>query len=165
MDSEYFPAPFGQFAGEVRREWIDSNGHMNLAYYIVLFDEGSELFFEALGYGPAYRTAHNHGPYAVETHTLYQRELLAGARVRVTSQLLAADAKRLHVAYEMFCAEDSARAACQEVLYLNVDLAARRVTPFAPGLQERIGAAMTAHLQLPRPAWVGRHVGMAPSKE
>jgi acyl-CoA thioester hydrolase len=160
VDAGRFLAPFAEYEGTVRPEWVDYNGHMNLAYYVVLFDEAVELLFAAIGYGAGYRATTNHGPFALETHTLYEREVLAGERVRVSSQLVAIDTKRIHVAHEMTRVADGVRAACQEVMYLNVDLARRKSARFATDLDARLAAAAEAHATLPRPDWVGRRVAM-----
>jgi acyl-CoA thioester hydrolase len=156
-----FPAPFGRYRGEVRPEWIDHNGHMNLAYYTVLFDYATDQLFDLLDLGLAYRRRTDLGTFVIETHNRYERELLAGDKVRVTIQVLFADDKRLHLAHEMYRLDDGERAATQELLFLHVDLRERRVTPFPAELRARVHAAVAAHASLPRPAWVGRHVGMA----
>src|SRR5580692_1934404 len=155
-----FPAPFDRYRGEVLPEWIDINGHMNLAYYTVLFDYATDLMFDVLDLGRRYRIATDHGTFVTETHNRYERELLAGDKVRVTIQILVADDKRLHLAHEMFRLDNGERAATQELLFLHVDLNKRRVTPFPPELYARVHAAAAAHACLPRPDWVGRHVGM-----
>ena len=60
-----FPAPFDRFEGMVRPEWIDANGHMNLAYYVVLFDSATDAIFEPLGHrlelSPRHRQRHLRG--------------------------------------------------------------------------------------------------------
>lgn len=138
----------------VRPEWIDSNGHLNLAYYILLFDEATDALWQSLGLGDAIR-ATGSGTFAVETHTLYRAELMEREAVRVHSVVLAADGKRLHVAHEMRRERDGVISAQQELLYLCVDLATRRVTTWpgemATRLADRVGAA---------PDWVGRRVAM-----
>jgi acyl-CoA thioester hydrolase len=153
------PAPFDRYRGEVLPEWIDANGHMNLAYYIVLFDYATDALFGAIDIGYAYKDRTGHGTFAVETHNLYERELLEGDAVRITTQILHADTKRLHLAHEMFAA-DGARAATQELLYLHVDLGRRRVAPFPADAQQRVDAAAAAHAHLPLPDWVGRRIAM-----
>ena len=156
-----FPAPFDRYQGEVLREWIDANDHMNLAYYTVLFDYATDALFEAIGIGREYKDTTNHGTFAVETHNLYERELLLGDRVRVATQILGMDGKRLHLGHEMFMIGGTGqRAATQELMYLHVDLAARRVVPFPDDLRERIAAAASAHAHLRRPDWVGRWIAM-----
>ncbi len=154
-----FPAPFAAFEGAVRPEWIDSNDHMNLAYYVVLFDQGTDAIYEAMGLGQAYR-ATEHGTFAAETHTIYASELLLGDRVRVTSQIIDLDEKRLHLAHEMHRVADGALAAAQELLLLHVDLRVRRVVPWLAQVYSRMQVAAAAHRELTRPDWVGRRVGL-----
>jgi acyl-CoA thioester hydrolase len=154
------PAPYERFEGEVRAEWIDYNGHMNLAYYTVLFDYATDLLFDELGLGLDYRRATQHGTFVAETHNLYERELLVGWRVRIATQIVAADSKRLHLAHAMFALDGGYRAATQELMFLHVDLAARRVSPFPEELRRRIAEAAAAHAVLPRPDWVGRRIAM-----
>jgi acyl-CoA thioester hydrolase len=155
-----FPAPYDHFRGEVLPEWIDYNGHMNLAYYMVLFDGATDLLFDALDLGLDYRRTRQLGTFVAETHNLYERELLVGAAVRVTTQVLAVDDKRLHLGHEMFGLDGGQRCATQELMFLHVDLAARRVSPFPQDLARRIGIAAEAHAALPQPAWVGRRIAM-----
>ena len=154
------PAPLERYEGEVLPEWIDYNGHMNLAYYTVLFDQATDLLFDELGLGLDYRRDTLLGTFVAETHNLYERELLVGARVRIATRILEADDKRLHLGHEMFAISGGYRTATQELLFLHVDLAARRVTSFPAELRQRIAAWAAAHAALPRPDWVGRHVAM-----
>jgi acyl-CoA thioester hydrolase len=154
------PAPFDRYQGEVLPEWIDLNGHMNLAYYTVLFDYASDLLFDAIGIGRDYKDRTGHGTFVAETHNLYEQELLVGERVRVVSQILGADDKRLHVSHQMFRLADGRRAATQELMFLAIDLGRRRVAPFLPEVREQVRAAAAAHAGLARPDWVGRRVRM-----
>jgi acyl-CoA thioester hydrolase len=155
-----FPTPFDRYEGEVLPEWIDANGHMNLAYYIVLFDYATDALFDAIGIGRRYKDATNHGTFVVETHNLYERELLVGEQARIATQILGADSKRLHLAHEMFSLATGERAATQELMYLHIDLAARRVVPWLPEARERVDGAATAHAELARPHWAGRRIAM-----
>lgn len=154
------PAPFNRYVGEVLAEWIDMNGHMNLAYYTVLFDYATDLLFETIGIGREYKRITNHGTFVVETHNLYERELLVGERVRVSTQIVGADDKRLHLAHEMFRLADGERSATQELMFLSIDLGGRRVVPFLGEARQRISAAAAAHAQLPKPHWVGRRIAL-----
>ena len=159
-----FPAPFDRYRGEVLPEWIDANDHVNLAYYTVLFDYATDALFDAIGIGRQYKDSTNHGTFAAETHNLYERELLLGDRVRIATQILGMDAKRLHLAHEMFpIGRNKQRAATQELMYLHVDLSVRRVVPFPDAVRERVAAAAFAHAHLPRPAWTGRRIAMPES--
>ena len=88
------PMEMPQLEGLVLPEWIDANGHLNLAYYVVLFDQATDLLYDALGIGQAYREATGNSTFTAETHTLYEREVRVGERVRVVPYLLGADTKR-----------------------------------------------------------------------
>ncbi len=154
-----FPAPFARYAGEVLPAWIDSNDHMNLAYYVVLFDHGTDAIYAALGMGADYKQRYRAGTFAVETHTLYRAELRVGARVAVESLVVGADAKRLHLAHTMLGA-DGNPAAMQEILFLHVDLETRRVSPWPADILANLLAARDAHARLPRPDWLGRHIAI-----
>lgn len=159
-----FPAPYDRFRGEVLPAWIDHNGHMNLAYYTVLFDGATDLLFDELGLGLDYRRDTRLGTFVAETHNLYERELLVGARVRVATQILASDDKRLHLGHEMFALDGGHRCATQELMFLHVDLVTRRVVPFPPDMRERVAEATAAHASLPRPDWTARRVAMPQHK-
>src|ERR1700716_926082 len=149
------PAPYQRFEGEVLPEWIDWNGHLNLAYYVVLFDRATDLLFDELGLGLDYRRNEEKGTFVVETHNLYERELLVGERVRVATQILGNDSKRLHLAHEMFSLTSRQRTATQELMYLHTAPPARRVVPWLAEAHERVAAAAATHARLRRPDWTG----------
>src|SRR5205085_9600275 len=119
-------------------EWIDYNGHMNLAYYTVLFDQATDLLFDELGLGLDYRRERQSGTFVAETHNRYERELLVGARVRIATRILGTDDKRLYLGHEMFALDGGDRCATQELMFLHVDLRARRVSPFPAELRRLI---------------------------
>lgn len=154
-------APFDRYRGKVKPEWIDMNGHMNLAYYSVLFDYATDMLFDAIGIGADYKRTTNHGTFVVETHNIFERELLVGEKVRVLSQILGADAKRLHLAHEMFRRADQRRSAMQELMFLSIDLTRRRVVPFPVDTRMRVAAAAAAHAHLPAPDWAGRRIALS----
>jgi acyl-CoA thioester hydrolase len=152
------PAPFAAHQAEVRPEWIDRNGHLNLAYYIVIFDQATDTLFDALGIGSRFSDVTGSSLFVVETHTTYEQELKLGEHVSVNAIVLGADSKRLHFAHEMFRA-DGHRAASHELLALHVDMATRRSAPFPAEASARLSAAVAAHATLARPTIVGRKVG------
>lgn len=73
---------------DIEEEWIDYNGHLNMAYYTVLFDRASDEVSERLGMGPAYAKARRLTSYTAEIHICYVRELHLSDRVTATWQLL-----------------------------------------------------------------------------
>ena len=146
--------------GVVLPEWIDANGHMNLAYYVVLFDQATDLLYDVLGVGQAYRDTTGNSTFTAETHTLYEREVRLGERVRVVPHLLGVDPKRLHYFHEMFHAETGHRIAAQELIALHIDMSVRRVAPFPPELLEKIGGLVREQAGKPLPSGVGRRISM-----
>jgi acyl-CoA thioester hydrolase len=146
----------------IRAEWIDANGHMNLAYYIVIFDHALDIAFEALDIGQDYRRRTNHSTFAAETHTLYEREVTEGETVRVVTRVLAADAKRLHIFQEMHHAKDGQRVAAHEQMCLHIDMGARRVVPWPEDRRLVLEEAAREQARLPPPKGVGRHIAMPP---
>ena len=59
----------------IEPQWIDYNGHLNVAYYNVLFDRAVDEVYELIGLGPAYLERHKHSTMVVEAHVRYLREL------------------------------------------------------------------------------------------
>jgi acyl-CoA thioester hydrolase len=156
------PAPFLAHKASVLPEWIDRNGHLNLAYYIVIFDQATDALFDALGIGSRFTDVTGTSLFVVETHTTYERELMLGESVTVNALVLGADAKRLHFTHEMFRA-DGSRAASHELLAVHVDMKTRRSAPFGTEAASRLSAAVASHAKLPRPTIVGRKVGEKPA--
>ena len=145
----------------VQAEWIDANGHMNLAYYVLAFDHATDAVFDRLGIGNAYRRDTGHAIFVLETHVTYERELRQGDPMRFTSQLVDLDEKKLHLFHAMYHAEAGFLAATNEILGLHVDLAARRSRPFAEPALSRLKALAAHHRRLPRPEQVGRSISLA----
>jgi acyl-CoA thioester hydrolase len=144
----------------VRPDWIDANGHMNLAYYVMVFDRATDVAFDALDIGAAYRKHTGNSSFVVETHTLYDQEVLEGELLRVTTRLLGVDAKRLHLFHEMFRSGPQARVAAQEIMCLHIDMATRRTAPFPSDRLDALKAVTRAHAALPPPQGVGRRIAM-----
>src|SRR5271169_5537701 len=99
------PTPFVSSVMRVEPGWIDYNGHLNMAYYNVLFDRAVDEVYELLGLGLDYLKAQAHSPFTAEVHVRYLRELNANDPVRVTFQLLDFDAKRLHYFEQLYHAD------------------------------------------------------------
>ncbi len=149
-------APFVSTPMHVEPDWIDYNGHMNVAYYVVLFDRCLDQFFDILGIGPDYVKRYNSSSFTVEAHITYQRELLVGAPVKATLQILDYDEKRVHTYLELFHAEEGFLSATWEQMTLHVDMAAKRASVFPQDILEKIDQMYQAHKTLPQNSNVGR---------
>lgn len=152
-------APFRSSIMTVKPEWIDYNGHLNMAYYNVLFDQGADEIYEDLGFGPDYHAATGNTTYVAEFHVAYLRELHVNDPVRVTFQLVDYDAKRFH-SYQEIWHEDGWLAATGEALTLHVDQSGPRVAPMPRDVLDKVTAVAAAHASLPRPDRVGASIGI-----
>ena len=114
----------------VKPEWIDANGHMNVAYYVLAFDLAVDALWEEFGITRGYMDATAGSTFAVECHVTYQRELLENDPYIVTAQILAYDDKRIHQFQRMYHAEQNYLVATCEWMNLHVSLESRRVTPW-----------------------------------
>lgn len=148
------------FEAVVLPEWIDSNGHLNLAYYVVVFDLATDAFYDALGIGNAYREATGNSCFTAETHTVYEREVHVGDRLLVRCWLLGADAKRVHYFHEMFHAETMERSAVQELMALHIDMRVRRVSAFPEAQQAALAEAVRTYAPSELPKGAGRRIAM-----
>jgi len=155
------PAPLALHREHVRPEWIDYNGHMNMAYYLLAFDHATDAVLDRYGIGEAYRRRANASIFALETHVTYERELSAGDPLSVTSLIIGADAKRLHLFHRMYHGSDGYLAATNDVMILHVDLATRRSAPFPADVAAALAETAREHACLPRPPQSGRSVSLA----
>jgi acyl-CoA thioester hydrolase len=159
-----FAAPFVSSVMRVEPGWIDYNGHLNMAYYNVLFDRAVDEVYELLGLGLAYVEVSRHSTFTAEVHVRYLRELHAGDPVRVTFQLLGYDAKRLHYFEALHHAEENWLSATSENMALHVDMDARKTAAFPPDVAARLERMKTAHASLPIPEGAGRRIAMPNAK-
>ena len=155
-----FFAPFVSSIMRVEPAWIDYNGHLNMAYYNVLFDRAVDEAYELLGIGLDYVKKRQHSLYTAEVHVRYLRELHAGDPVRVTFQLLGYDKKRVHYFEQLIQTAENSVSATSENLALHVDMDARRSAPFPQSVLNRLEKMSDSHARLPRPAAAGRNVGL-----
>ena len=155
-----FFAPFVSSMMTVEPQWIDYNGHLNMAYYNVLFDRAVDEAFALLGVGPDYIQRERHSTFTAEVHVRYLRELHVGHPVRVTLQLLGHDAKRLHFFEQLFHATEGWVSATSENMVLHVNMDVKKTAPFRPAVMQRLALMQAAHGKLPRPEAAGRSIAM-----
>jgi acyl-CoA thioester hydrolase len=127
----------------IPREWIDFNGHMRDAYYVLAVSYANDAICGELGLGPAYLEATGCTTYNLESHTRFLLEGHEGDRIGVDIRLLDADNKRLHLFSEVR-REDGALLALNEELLLHVSRAGGRprAAPFPPEVQARVEAML-----------------------
>ena len=144
---------------EVEPQWTDYNGHLNMAYYNVLFDRAADHGLSALGIDLDYVKTRKVTIYTAEAHITYVRELHADQKVYATFRIVDYDSKRLHVFQELYH-EDGWLAATSEIMSLHIDQSGPKVAPFPEDIMAKIQAMASEHATLPRPKGVGKSIGI-----
>ncbi|MDF1720484.1 MAG: thioesterase family protein [Minwuia sp.] len=153
-------APFELYTDKVRPEWIDNNGHMNMGYYLVVFDHATDAFLDACGLTQAHRDAEQVSTFSLEAHINYLQEVKEGDPLIFRTTLLGHDAKRIHYIHEMIHGTEGFRAATNELMSLHVSRLTRRTAPMADNVQQRLATIMESHARLTPPPEAGRHIGL-----
>ena len=117
---------------KIIKEWTDYNGHMNLSYYILVFDIGAEVILSKFKMGEHSAKTTKKSTMVVETYTTYNKEVKEGDEVDVFISYFDHDNKRLHYKLEMFDKVKNTLSATTEILALYIDLNIRKVTEFEP---------------------------------
>lgn len=155
-----FAAPFKGSAQQVKPEWIDYNGHFNMAYYNVLFDHCCDEAFQLVGLGPDYVKQRQCSYFTLEAQVNYLRELKAGDVVDLTLQLYDLDEKRIHFFLHMYHAEGGWLSATMESLCMHIDMQQKRACPWPQDVYEKLSAMHAAHKDLPVPSQLGHTIGI-----
>lgn len=160
MAGIWAPEPVKSGIMTVKPDWIDYNGHLNMAYYNVLFDTAVDEVFHRLGLGPDYVKERGASFFTAEVHVCYVRELSVEAPVIATLQLVDFDEKRTHFYQELRHAEEGWLSATSEQISLHVDMDAKKVVPWPDDIHANLQALADAHAALPRPERAGRQIGI-----
>lgn len=153
-------AVFGPHHEVVLPEWVDYNGHLNVAYYVLAFDHATDAVLDRLGVGAAYRAASGCSVFVGEMHVNYLQEVVEGDALHIATRLLASDGKRLVLFHEMACPRLDGVVASNEVLCVHVDLGQRRAVPWPEALAADLQRAVAAQAPLPPPERSGRSIGL-----
>lgn len=153
-------APLQLYSDVVRPEWVDYNGHLRDAFYLLIFSFATDALIDYIGLDEAERKRSGRSVYTLESHINYLQEVKAGARVRVATRLLGLDAKRLQVYHAMHLADSDETLAASEQMLLHVDMSGPVAAPFADEVAVQLRAIAAAHSDLPLPEYAGRQIRM-----
>jgi acyl-CoA thioester hydrolase len=142
----------------VRPEWIDYNGHMNVAWYVAAFDIAGEAFLEQIGLGAAYCRQANASSFSVEAHITYKREVHEGDLLEFRTKLIGFDAKKIHYIQMMYRVADGLLSSTAEWLILYVDMNTRRTAHMPQAILERLRDLQQRQADLPLPPEAGRAI-------
>ncbi|OHC45783.1 MAG: 4-hydroxybenzoyl-CoA thioesterase [Pseudomonadales bacterium RIFCSPLOWO2_02_FULL_63_210] len=144
----------------IQPEWVDYNGHLRDAFYLLIFSYATDALMDRLGLDEAGRARTGHTLYTLECHLNYLAEVKLGAEVEVRTQLLAHDRKRLHIHHGLYYPGGEQLLAASEQMLMNIDSRSARSAPFDEQVLARVLALGEAHRGLPPPAWVGRVIAL-----
>ena len=114
----------------IKKEWTDYNNHMNMAYYVLVFDQIWEVILEKFKMGEQSAKSTKMSTMVVETHTTYNNEVKEGDEVEINLTFFDHDKKRLHYKMEMIEKSSKKLSATLEMLSLYIDLSKRKVSEF-----------------------------------
>jgi carnitine 3-dehydrogenase len=149
--------PLSLHETRVQPAWVDYNGHAHESAYLRLTGDATDQLLRVIGVDGAYLSGGG-SYFTVETHICHLHEMKAGDHVRVTTQVLGADEKRLHVFHRVLRATDGEELATVEQMLLHVDTAAGRTAPAGADVLARVRALAESHRTLEQPDRVGRRI-------
>lgn len=148
------------YSTPVLEDWVDYNGHLRDAYYLLIFSYATDAFMERIGLDSAGRAASGHSLFTLECHLNYLREVKLGIPVEVHSQVIGHDRKRVHLYHELRVQGQAELLAASEQMLLHVDLAGPRSAPFSDSSAQALAAISAEQAHLPRPEHVGRVIAL-----
>jgi carnitine 3-dehydrogenase len=137
-------------------DWTDYNGHMNEARYLQAFGDATDRFMEMVGCDADY-IASGGSYFTAETHIRHLDEAHAGTRIRVETQVLLGQGKKMHLFHRMFDGERLL--ATGEHMLIHVSLETRRASEPSTGIAAMLAKIAMAHASLPAPEGAGAAVG------
>jgi carnitine 3-dehydrogenase len=149
------PTPLRQ----IPPEWVDYNGHVHESRYLQLFADATDALLGTVGVDAGYLAAGG-SYFTVETHLSHLRQLEAGDRVQVTTQVLDSDDKRLHVFHVLLRQGEAEPVATAEQMLLHVDTEDGRAAPAREPVRARVAELTRQHAALPRPERAGRSIAV-----
>ena len=155
-----FEAPLRLYETEVRPEWVDYNGHMSEAFYVLVFGYTTDALLDFIGMDAGYRERRGQSLYTLEAHISYLREARESEPLLVTTQLLDVDHKRVHVFHAMYHAKEGGLLATGEFMLLNVDSTESRSVPFPEEVATYLQRIQESHYSLSRPEQAGRSIAI-----
>lgn len=150
--------PITLYKTTAKEEWMDYNGHMNVAWYVHVFDKTMDAFLAQAGLGRGYAEKEGASVFALQNHLHYMREVHAGEELSVSLQMMDLDEKRIHVFLRMMNGA-GVMVATSELLVIHVDMKARRSSPIPRPHASTLAGIFENHKALPPPRVAGHRIG------
>ena len=140
--------------------YVDYNNHLNDGYYMVIFSNATTTLMDYIELGEMQRQATKCSLFTLEMHVNYLQEVKGGTEVRIDTQILGYDSKRLHVFHTMHRGEEAEAAATNEQMLLHMDMTGPKTAPFQANVQAKLETIWQTHKDLPRPKDAGRSINL-----
>ncbi|WP_252088528.1 thioesterase family protein [Pseudomonas sp. MWU13-3659] len=145
----------------VQEDWVDYNGHLRDAYYLLIFSYATDALMERIGLDADARGQTGHSLFTLEAHINYLHEVKLGSEVWVQTQIIGFDRKRLHLYHSLHRAGFDEALAASEQMLLHVDLAGPKSAPFGERSIALLQGLMNEQRDLQAPRFVGRVLGLS----
>lgn len=145
----------------VQEDWVDYNGHLRDAFYLLIFSYATDALMERIGLDADSRGQSGHSLFTLEAHINYLHEVKLGTEVWVQTQIIGFDRKRLQVYHSLHRAGFDEALAASEQMLLHVDLAGPTSAPFSEHSTGLLKGLVDEQRQLQPPVYVGRVIGLA----
>ncbi|MBA6058350.1 thioesterase family protein [Pseudomonas juntendi] len=116
----------------VQEDWVDYNGHLRDAFYLLIFSYATDALMERIGLDADSRGQSGHSLFTLEAHINYLHEVKLGTEVWVQTQIIGFDKKRLHIYHSLHRKAFAEVLAASEQMLLHVDLAGPKAAPLSP---------------------------------
>ena len=140
----------------VQEDWVDYNGHLRDAYYLLIFSYATDALMERIGLDADSRGQSGNSLFTLEAHINYLHEVKLGTEVWAQTQIIGFDRKRLHVYHSLHRAGFDEALAASEQMLLHVDLTGPKSAPFSDNSTALLRQLAEACRTLPPPQYVGR---------
>jgi acyl-CoA thioester hydrolase len=144
----------------VQPDWVDYNGHMNVAYYVLVFDHATDAMLGLLDMGADYRDRTDSSDFVIESHVSYLSEVVKGDSLQVASLLLGFDDKRLHLFHHMYHGQNGHLCATIELMLVHVDMKSRRAALFPGQVLANLRGFSEKQQPFERPSQCGAVIGI-----
>jgi acyl-CoA thioester hydrolase len=146
--------------GTIAQEWVDYNGHLRDAFYLLLFSYGTDGLMDRIGLDEAGRQATGHSMFTLECHLNFLHEVKQGTPVAVHTRVLGIDSKRVHIYHQLFTEGREEAVAASEQMLLNVEMAGPRGAAFSEPVRGALQGLVSDHANLPAAPYVGRRMAL-----
>lgn len=146
-------------------EWVDYNGHLRDAYYLLIFSYATDALMARIGLDADARSHSGHSLFTLEAHINYLHEVKLGTAVWVQTQIIGFDRKRLHVCHSLHRAGLDEALSASEQMLLHVDLAGPKAAPFGEHSLACLQGLVDEQQALPLALYIGRVIGLPADKK